>query len=188
MVALRSGPKGVGLASFGLTAFMLIAIPFTGGEQELGVVSAHASALERTRPALIASPFGTIHAATFSFPRPIGTTIPEPPAIQLASIDADALIGTGTSRRAAPSAPLQFPTVDRTRKGDFLAALPPPESRIETVAPVEQTKSSVDDEIEAAARFVPFPEYDISMSFEMYPRIPGDETGEIADANSEAPD
>jgi len=189
MVALRSGPKGVGVASFGLTAFMLIAIPFTGGEQELGVVSAHASALG-ARPALIASPFGTIHAATFSFPRPIGTTIPDPPTIQLASIDADAVIGTGArrGRRTSPGAPLQFPTVDRSRKGDFLAALPPPESVIETIAPVEQAKPSVDDEIEAAARFVPFPEYDISMSYELYPRIPGDETGEIADANGEAPD
>src|SRR5215475_10551975 len=141
MVALRSGPKGVGLASFGLTAFMLVAIPFTSGDRELGVVSAHASALERTR-ALIASPFGTIHAVTFSFPRPIGTTIPEPPAVHLASIDSDDLIGSGASRRGRAS--------------------------------------------QAAA--LQFPEYDISMSLELYPRVPGDETGEVADTNTEAPD
>jgi len=185
MVALRSGPKGVGLASFGLTAFMLVAIPFTGGDRELGVVSAHASALERTR-ALIASPFGTIHAVTFSFPRPIGTTIPEPPAVHLASIDSDDLIGSGASRRgrASQAAALQFPSVDRTHKGDFLATPSPPE----TVAPVEHARSPVDDEIEAAARYVPFPEYDISMSLELYPRVPGDETGEVADTNTEAPD
>src|SRR5262245_16052662 len=187
MVALRSGPKGVGLASFGLTAFMLVAIPFTGGDQELGVVSAHASALERTRAALIASPFGTIHAATFSFPRPIGTTIPEPPAV-LANVDSDDLIGNSASRRgrASQTAALQFPSVDRTHKGDFLAT--PPETVMETTAPVEHARSPVDDEIEAAARYVPFPEYDISMSLELYPRVPGDETGEIAETNTEAPD
>jgi Cell Wall Hydrolase len=173
------------MASFGLTAFMLIAIPFNGGDRELGVVSAHASALERARPALIASPFGTIHAATFSLPRPLGTTMPEPPSVHLASIDSKAVIGNADAQAGAPV----FPTVDRSRKGDFLAALPPPETVIETIEPAEQTaQPSVDDEIEAAARFVPFPEYDISMSLELYPRIPGDETGEIQEITAEAPD
>src|SRR5262245_9679652 len=186
MVALRSGPKGVGMASFGLTAFMLIAIPFNGGDPELGVVSAHASALERARPSLIASPFGTIHAATLSFPRPLGTTMPEPPSVRLASIDSKTVIGNVDAQAAAP---VIFPTVDRSRKGDFLAALPPPETVIETIEPAEHVaQPSIDDEIEAAARFVPFPEYDISMSLELYPRIPGDETGEIPEITAEAPD
>ena len=174
------------MASFGLTAFILIAIPFNGGDRELGVVSAHASALERARPALIASPFGTIHASTFSFPRPIGTAIPEAP-VHLASIDSKNLIGDSVGTQS--TAPVLFPTVDRTRKGDFLAALPPAETVIETIEPAEHVaQPSIDDEIEAAARFVPFPEYDISMSLELYPRVPGDETGEIPEITAEAPD
>ena len=43
---------------------------------------------QRARAHMMASPFGTIHAATFSFPQPVGTLIPEPPSIQLASIGA----------------------------------------------------------------------------------------------------
>ena len=60
---------------------------------------------------LIASPFGTIHAAMFSLPRPIGTAIPHPPLYALANFDPHDITGSiGASRSATANAPLQFPT------------------------------------------------------------------------------
>ena len=56
------------------------------GYQDLVALQARQpEALQRARAAL-ASPFGTIHAATFSLPRPVGTLIPEPPSYRLASL------------------------------------------------------------------------------------------------------
>jgi len=49
------------------------------GYQDLGALLVRQPAVtERVRENLIASPFGTIHAATFSMPRPVGTAIPHP--------------------------------------------------------------------------------------------------------------
>jgi spore germination cell wall hydrolase CwlJ-like protein len=194
MVASGSRPKGVRFAPFGLTAVVLIAIPTNSGDSELGMVSARASALpERARQRLIASPFGTIHAATFSLPRPIGTAMPESPPVRLASLglnDLEAAFGNRWSRtRPEMAAAPTFPSVDRTRKGDFLASRPPPEAAQEAAAPAPHVpEPSLDEEIEAAARFVPFPEYDISLSLEPHPHIPPEDTVEAAGADAEQPD
>src|SRR5262249_34315752 len=208
MVASRSRPKGAGLAPFGLAAFALALTPADIGRQDLQPPTAQAPtaqaldapppAAERARAAMIASPFGTIHAATFSFRRPLGTAIPEPPRIQLASLDVAGLDITGATgeravrgRRETPAvAPLVFPTVDRTLKGEFMAARPQPEAPFDGAAAAPSASASpADDEIEAAARFVPFPEYDISMSLELNPRLPADETTEpAAEADAAQPD
>ena len=87
----------------------------------------------RARQHVIASPFGTIHAATFNFPRPIGTDIPEPPSfhpgLHLAAYDLNDPDITGSLPRdfggmpeARPS--VEFPTVNRRLKGDMLVARP----------------------------------------------------------------
>ena len=121
MVASRKRPKGVRsyYGPFGLSVLVMSLMPRQIGYQDMvALMARQPEATQRARASMLASPFGTIHAATFSFPRPIGTTIPDPPTIQLASIDADAVIGTGArrGRRTSPGAPLQFPTVDRSRK------------------------------------------------------------------------
>ena len=196
MVASRSGPKGAGSAPFGLAALVMILMPTNVGYQDLAALAAPAPALpERARQPMIASPFGTIHAATFSFPRPIGTAIPEPPTIRLASLDLTDIDVTGAigeravrSQREAPAADaMVFPTVNRTLKGDFLASRPQPDPSADP--PAEETPGTPpDDEIEAAARFVPFPEYDISLSLELHPQIPGEETVETSEADVPQPD
>src|SRR5262245_33410005 len=133
MIASRSGPKGARLAPFGLAVVMFLLMPANTGYQERGALTTQAAARPApARHAVIASPFGTIHAATFSFPRPIGTAIPEPPLVQLASLstsDLDVTGGIGDrtvrgKRESAAPAPLAFPRVDRERKGDFLASRP----------------------------------------------------------------
>jgi len=215
MGASRTRPKGVRLAPFGLFALALTVIPMNGRHHDVGGIEAHAapaprptsapgatSAPERPRAA-IASPFGTIHAATFSFPRPIGTAIPEP--VRLAAFtpgDADVTgaVGerTGVAVRSHREMPaidaMVFPTVNRTLKGDFIAALPRPDLAIETEPKAQPPATQApggppaDDEIEAAARFVPFPEYDISLSLEMHPVVPGEEPADGPEADAAQPD
>ena len=73
------------LAQIGYGALVFALLPSTIGFQDLGALLARQPAvMERAREHLIASPFGTIHAAMFSMPRPVGTTIPHPPLYALA--------------------------------------------------------------------------------------------------------
>jgi hypothetical protein len=79
---------------------------------------------ESFRAHLIASPFGTIHAATFSFPQPIGTALPSDGVVRLASLDSSdvtGLIGRNLIDRADIDVPYRdFPQIDRTAKGSRL--------------------------------------------------------------------
>ena len=76
---------------------------------------------KRWQQHLIASPFGTIHAAMFSLPQPIGTAIPHPPIYALANFDPADITGSiGRQLLGDPMAPLQFPKVNRKTKRDSL--------------------------------------------------------------------
>src|SRR5690606_35949754 len=76
---------------------------------------------ERARAHLIASPFGTIHAAMFSLPRPVGTEIPRPVAYTLASLDPnDVTQSIAAQPWTDPNAPFRFPTVNRAGKRDSM--------------------------------------------------------------------
>ena len=105
-------------------------MPASIGYQDLASTIAQRSSLsERLREHALKSPFGTIHAATFSFPRPLGATIPEPITTRLASLDVDDsdLAGSVALRalldlsQTAPSE--EVATVNRSRKGDRIRAL-----------------------------------------------------------------
>jgi spore germination cell wall hydrolase CwlJ-like protein len=54
--------------------------PAPPGVGTVGASARQPAAGEGFRAHLIASPFGTIHAATFSFPQPVGTVVPATPA------------------------------------------------------------------------------------------------------------
>src|SRR5947209_3123671 len=87
MVPSRNGPKGAEVASFGLAILVFFLTPTSIGYQDLAALLAQQPAVAaRSRDHVIASRFGTIHAATFSLPVPIGTAIPEPPMVRLASL------------------------------------------------------------------------------------------------------
>ena len=76
MVALRDRPLAAFSVSFWLSALCAALAPTSIGYQDLAAYLARQPGVsERWRDHLIASPFGTIHAATFSFSRPIGTTV-----------------------------------------------------------------------------------------------------------------
>ncbi len=134
MSVMRTRPGGRYLASLGATLAVFSTLPNTIGYQDLAALLASQPAVaNRWRKHIIASPFGTIHAATFSFPRPIGTLIPQPLQYRLASFDTNALDVTGSVRSGPDADPVLgpppqqfvFPKVDRSLKGDRLVVHSP---------------------------------------------------------------
>src|SRR5262245_34134012 len=189
MIWMRPGLKGGGFAPFGLAALLFILMPAHTGDQEPSAQAAPAP----TPQAAITNPFGAIRLVTFSLPRPVGTRIPPAP-VQLASATTADLDATGaiidravsSHRESADLAPPAFPLLNRRLKGDFLAVRPPSGAATDTDRAMQEGPYRPnDDDIEAAARFVPFPEYDISLSLELHPQVPGEDT---ADTDPGQPD
>jgi spore germination cell wall hydrolase CwlJ-like protein len=120
------------MAPFGLAALLLAMFPAHIAYQDLGGLIATQPQLGQAlgdawRRHLIASPFGTIHAATFSFPQPVGTTIPVRAGVRLAAYDPHNEITGSLAPRimfdgATPDPPPrhQFPEVNRALKGPRL--------------------------------------------------------------------
>jgi spore germination cell wall hydrolase CwlJ-like protein len=98
------------------------------GYQDVAALIATVPAVgESFRKHLIASPFGTIHAATFSFPQPVGTGIPAGPGLPIAAYTASG-DAPGVLVRAPPAPPhtdlqssgREFPEINRGLKGPRL--------------------------------------------------------------------
>ena len=230
MVPSRNGPKGADIAPFGLATLVFLLTPTQVGYQDLAALLAQQPAVAaRWREHLIASPFGTIHAAMFSMPRPIGTTIPEVPLVRLASHSTSDVTGSiglepSVARRAEPQ--VVFPAINRTGKGDRLVpSLPAQPEPVQdenanrgnpaerpAILPNREKTAEIDhsddelpdaqsvvlaeiardahrrnapaakpDEIAAAMHFAPFPEYDISLSLELNPKIVIEDPADLAD-------
>ena len=132
----RKRPKGVRYyGPFGLSVLAMSLLPKAIGYQDLVALMARQSEVpQRARAHMMASPFGTIHAATFSFPQPVGTMIPEPP-YELASVGTYDLASTGSLGRDLTGRPvpsqqrLDFPAVNRRLKGDLLVSRPHDDER-----------------------------------------------------------
>jgi len=155
------------LAMIFIGALALALWPSHVGLQDLGALLAHQpGVLKRAREHLIASPFGTIHAAMFSLPRPLGTAIPHPPIYALANFDPGDVTGSiGSQMLGDASAPLQFPTVNRKNKGNSLLARPreplPPLPPLLPIAPVPQDETDAALTLDAAGpRIDPYADYE----------------------------
>ena len=115
-------------ASFGLSVLAMGLMPNAIGYQDLAaLIARQPDVSQRARAHMMASPFGTIHAATFSFPQPVGTMIPQPPLARLASITTDpAVTGSVSFDSGMPMQlyrpRLEFPSVNRSLKGDLLVS------------------------------------------------------------------
>ena len=114
---------GASSAPFWFSAFFLALMPTSIGYQDLAALLAQQPGVsQRWRDHLIASPFGTIEPATFSYGRPIGTSVPlgyqtvnfDPSAVAANSWQIDAPLNA-TSAEA-----VEYPTVNRRLKGDRL--------------------------------------------------------------------
>jgi hypothetical protein len=114
---------GATSAPFWFSAFFLALMPTSIGYQDLAALLAQQPGVsQRWRDHLIASPFGTIEPATFSYGRPIGTSVPlgyqtvnfDPSAVAANSWQIDAPLN------ATSAEPVEYPTVNRRLKGDRL--------------------------------------------------------------------
>src|SRR5450432_2949235 len=145
----RHRPKGAFRAPFGLcvVAVGLAAdlMPTAIGHQDLAaLIAQRPMAIQRWHSHIIASPFGTIEAATFSMPMPISEAMPVSLSYVLAGIDPGNADITGSIReRMLGDVAIQelqesylpsslrsaLPEVNRRLKGDRLAAPTPPEEQ-----------------------------------------------------------
>ena len=120
---------GASSAPYWFSAFFIALMPTSIGYQDLAALFAHQQGIaQRMSEHLLASPFGTIERATFSYARPIGTSMPEPPGYQTVNFDPNALDSNSFQIDAplnAPSTQLDYPVVDRSHKGDRLPVVSP---------------------------------------------------------------
>jgi hypothetical protein len=128
MAASRVRIMGASSAPFWFSAFFLALMPTSVGYQDLAILLAQQPGVsQHWRDHLIASPFGTIEPATFSYGRPIGTSVPlgyqnvnfDPSAVAANTWQIDAPLN------ATSAEPVEYPTVNRRLKGDRLPLLTP---------------------------------------------------------------
>jgi Cell Wall Hydrolase len=115
-------------ARFWLSACCLALMPTSIGYQDLAALIARQPGTSvQWREHLIASPFGTIEAATFSHTRPTGTAMPEPLGLfQNVNFDPRSLDAYAWKIdepiTARPARQVEYPSVNRDHKGDRLPA------------------------------------------------------------------
>jgi len=164
------------MTAIALAALMFALVPSQIGFQDLGALLVHQPGVaQRWREHLIASPFGTIHAAMFSLPRPIGTSIPHPPLYALANFDpTDVTDSIGAQPLGGGNGPLQFPKANRRDKRDSLISRRrdpmPPLPPLLDVEPVPQ--ADLDTAVkkdEETARFDPYSDYEFAAAPDAQP-------------------
>jgi spore germination cell wall hydrolase CwlJ-like protein len=121
-------PKRMFLAPCGLCVFVFALAPNQIGHQDVAALIARQPDIAaHWRQHIRASAFGTIHAATFSFSRPVGTAVPQPLSYRLASLDPRMItLGSWDLQPGSDDSSLPFPTIDRRAKGDRQPVLYPP--------------------------------------------------------------
>jgi hypothetical protein len=125
------------MAPFGFAVVVLTLLPARIGYQDMAVLIARQPSIgDSFGPHLVASPFGTIHAATFSLPQPVGTAMPTGGGYHLAAYETGDV--TGSISRALLTAPdidvplaaprRDFPEINRSLKGPRLVPQIPPDA------------------------------------------------------------
>src|ERR1700731_3056696 len=182
MSVLRNRPKGARFASFGIGLCVFALLPNEIGYQDIASLLARQPGVAERWQTRVFSAASNIQLATYSFGRPIGTSVPHPASFVLASLNNQGIDITGSVTRnpivVAPPRyqPSDFPKVDRTLKGDRLVTNPP-----ETAAPSLEDPSTsnasvagskpaaaappqtapLDPELQEALRAPPLPQYDV---------------------------
>ncbi len=137
MFLLRNHPKGARFASFGIGLCIFALMPRETGYQDLASQLARQPGVAERWQKQVFSAASSIQLATYSFARPIGTSTPQSATYRVASIDERDITGAIPRNPVLVTPPRyqasEFPRVDRTLKGDRLAAAAP--TAIEPVAP-----------------------------------------------------
>jgi len=171
-------------------------IPTGIGYQDIASLLARQPGVAERWQKRVFSAASNIQVATYSFGRPLGTSVPKAPTYVLASLDNQGIDITGSITRnpivQAPPRyqPSDFPKVDRTLKGDRLVLVPPGPAAPASVAPANEDPSTsnasvrgaktaaavpagkpapLDPELAAALSAPPLAQYDVSMSLEAQP-------------------
>lgn len=138
MSVLRNHPKGARFASFGIGLCIFALMPRETGYQDISSLLARQPGVAERWQKQVFSAASSIQLATYSFSRPIGTSVPQSAMVRLASLDGRDITGA-LGRNPALQAPpryqaADFPKVDRSMKGDRLANVTPTQAP-ETTAP-----------------------------------------------------
>jgi spore germination cell wall hydrolase CwlJ-like protein len=193
---MRNRPKGARFALFGLGLCVFALIPTEIGYQDIASLLARQPGVAERWQQRVFSAASTIQVATYSFGRPIGTSVPHTASYVLASLDNQGIDITGSVTRNPIVLPppryqaSDFPKVDRTLKGDRLVttrpetaapadaapALEDPSASNASVAgaktaaaPPAAERAPLDPELQEALNAPPLAQYDISMSLEARP-------------------
>ncbi|WP_439393979.1 cell wall hydrolase [Bradyrhizobium sp. PMVTL-01] len=138
MSVLRKHPKGARFASFGIGLCIFALMPRETGYQDIASLLARQPGVAERWQQQVFSSASSIQLATYSFSRPIGTSVPQSAMVRLASIDGRDVTGAVSRNPALQPPPryqaADFPKVDRSLKGDRLATATPAQTP-ETVAP-----------------------------------------------------
>lgn len=145
MSVLRNHPKGARFASFGIGLCIFALMPRETGYQDIASLLARQPGVAERWQRQVFSAASSIQLATYSFSRPIGTSVPQSAMVRLASLDGRDVTGA-ISRNPALQAPpryqaADFPKVDRSMKGDRLASVAPtqaPETTAPSAAPAQE--------------------------------------------------
>jgi len=195
MSVKRNRPKGARFAPFGLGLCVFALMPTEIGYQDIASLLARQPGVAERWQKRVFSAASTIQLATYSFGRPIGTSVPHTATYRLASLDNQGIDITGSvTRNPLTQVPPRyqasdFPKVDRTLKGDRLVTARPETPAPANAAPALEDPSTsnasvvgaktaaapaaerapLDPELEAALSAPPLAQYDISMSLEAQP-------------------
>ncbi len=196
MLQLRNRPKGARFAFFGLGLCVFALTPTEVGYQDIASLLARQPGVAERWQSRVFSAANSIQVATYSFGRPIGTSAPQTATYRLASLDNQGIDITGSvTRNPIVRAPPRyqasdFPTVDRTLKGDRLVVVPPETVVPAGAAPPSQDPATsnasvmgaktaaaspstgpapLDPELAEALSAPPLPQYDASISHEAQP-------------------
>ena len=199
MSVTRNRPKGAYLASFGFALSVFALTPNEIGYQDIASLLARQPGVAERWEKRVYSAAATIQLATYSFGRPIGTAAPQSATYRLASLTREEDITGSIPQNPIMIAPpryqaADFPTVDRTLKGDRLVLQPPAPSEssppaedkgprledptasnasvphMKTAAPATAPqRAPLDPELQAAMSAPPLRQYDVSLSLEAQP-------------------
>src|ERR1700760_631313 len=145
MLSVRTRPKSARFALFGLGLCAFALTPTEVGYQDIASLLARQPGVAERWQKRVFSAASTIQVATYSFGRPIGTSVPHTATYLLASLDNQGIDITGSVTRNPIVQPppryqaSDFPRVDRTLKGERLGTAPP-----ETAAPAASTPANED--------------------------------------------
>jgi spore germination cell wall hydrolase CwlJ-like protein len=192
MSVVRNRPKGARFASFGIGLCVFALMPNEMGYQDIASLLARQPGVAERWQKRVFSAASSIQVATYSFGRPIGTSLPHPANYVLASLNDQGIDITGAvTRNPIAAAPPRyqasdFPKVDRTLKGDRLVVASPVPANAapsledpstsnasvrgaKTAAAPAAGKAPLDPELQAALSAPPLKQYDVSMSLEAQP-------------------